>query len=461
MALAAAATRGLPAALTDGERVGQLATASGRRCVVRRGGRQQHQAGGYSTLHCRASTRSGSSSQASTSSSSSSNAGGGVLSRFYLNVTGFPFPLGPFAVRRTIRYEIKRGEIWTFEQEQGLGFSSVTANTRMTVIKLKSGGLWVHAPIAPTAECIQLLKELDAPVEYIVLPTFAYEHKIFVAPFSRKFPKAKIYIPPGLWSWPINLPPAFFGIFGAGSLEDAAGAPWAGEIDTKLFRPPAVGIGPYIETAFFHKSSKTLLVTDAVVLVPEQAPEVIRPSALIDAAKDGLAVRILSGGKTTTGGPKTVTDTPQNRRLGWQRMVLQILYFGPSDLLDPQRSFQAVCNKLIVSPVVRTLVFDKVPGEVCDWVDSICRDWQFKQIIPCHLTAPIPASPRSFKAAFARYYDLASVGGRQKANTSFALPFFSRKPSDSDFPAQDLQTLSSLDELLVSLGAVERTSLLK
>ena len=27
----------------------------------------------------------------------------------------------------------------------------------MTVIKLKSGGLWVHAPIAPTKECIQVL----------------------------------------------------------------------------------------------------------------------------------------------------------------------------------------------------------------------------------------------------------------------------------------------------------------
>ena len=28
----------------------------------------------------------------------------------------------------------------------------------MTVIKLKSGGLWVHAPVAPTRECLRLLK---------------------------------------------------------------------------------------------------------------------------------------------------------------------------------------------------------------------------------------------------------------------------------------------------------------
>ena len=61
----------------------------------------------------------------------------------------------------------------------------------------------------------QLVKELGAPVEYIVLPTFAYEHKIFVAPFSRKFPKAQVWVAPRQWSWPLNLPLEFFGIFRA------------------------------------------------------------------------------------------------------------------------------------------------------------------------------------------------------------------------------------------------------
>lgn len=36
----------------------------------------------------------------------------------------------------------------------------------------------------------------------------------------------------------------------------------------------SVGIGPYIEVAFFHKRTRSLLVTDAVVSVPEQPPEV-------------------------------------------------------------------------------------------------------------------------------------------------------------------------------------------
>lgn len=56
-----------------------------------------------------------------------------------------------------------KGSIWLFEQEQALGFSSVSTNIRMTVIKLKSGGLWVHAPIAPTKECIQA-RTLPGPI---------------------------------------------------------------------------------------------------------------------------------------------------------------------------------------------------------------------------------------------------------------------------------------------------------
>lgn len=53
------------------------------------------------------------------------------------------------------------------------------------------------------------------------------------------------------------------------------------------------GIGPYIEVAFYHKKSRTLLVTDAVVSVPEKPPEVrtlpafvILPPAAISASSD-------------------------------------------------------------------------------------------------------------------------------------------------------------------------------
>ncbi len=112
---------------------------------------------------------------------------------------GFPFPLGPFFERKTLRYEVRGGwlrpaacagpaaqrhtahsaapgglppsassrplrhppptprphtrppqvvkdTIWTFEQTQALDFFDVYTPVRMTAIKLKSGGLWVRAP---------------------------------------------------------------------------------------------------------------------------------------------------------------------------------------------------------------------------------------------------------------------------------------------------------------------------
>ncbi|XP_058070229.1 uncharacterized protein LOC131219220 [Magnolia sinica] len=387
-----------------------------------------------------------------TSSSSSSSSSNG---RFYLNFTGFPFPLGPFLNRRTIRTEAVKDCIWLFEQEQALGFSSVSTNIRMTVIKLKSGGLWIHAPIAPTKECIQLVKELDAPVEYIILPTFAYEHKIFVGPFSRKFPRAEIWVAPRQWSWPINLPLEFFGIFRAKTLRDEdMSTPWANEIEQKVLSSPEVGIGPYVEVAFYHKLSRTLLVTDAVIFVPRQPPECISKESLLASAKNGLAVKLLSKGKDVPEEP--VVDNKMNRQKGWERMVLQILFLGPSNLLEPNASFAQMSQKLIVSPIVKTLVFSKVPEKVRDWIDGIAKDWRFKRIIPAHFAGPINASRSDLLAAFAFLDEL--LGERFVTRPSFSLLFTSLMgKAASYFPPDDMKTLSSLDQFLVSVGAVKKT----
>ncbi|GAQ89897.1 hypothetical protein KFL_005740080 [Klebsormidium nitens] len=381
--------------------------------------------------------------------------------RFYLNVTGFPFPLNPLAFRRTVRTEVDPGSIWFFEQEQGLAGTNVTTNVRMTVIKLKSGGLWVHAPIAPTEECVRLIKELGEPVKYIVLTTYAYEHKVFVSPFARKFPKAQVWVAPGLWSYPIPLPVEAFGIFKAGTIkDDATETPWQDEIEHKVLESSPVGsvpgIGPYVELAFFHKASKSLLVTDAVIRVPDTPPEVIRKEALLDSARNGVVVSLRSGGKPIPDfklfpGSNRIDDTEENRLLGWQRMLLLGLYFGPSDLLDPQESFRAIAGRLLVSPVVRTLVFTKIPDEALDWADRIVKDWRFQRVITCHLDSPIATSPREFRACFAFLEEL--VPGRRKKGL---LDFFKAKTQNTGFVEEDFATLKGLDAFLVNLGVVPK-----
>ena len=86
------------------------------------------------------------------------------------------------------------GELWTFEQKQGILYIHVPI--RMTVYRMQTRpGLFVYAPVAPTEECVRLLRELEeqyGEVAYIVLPTVAVEHKYFVGPFSQAFPKAEV-----------------------------------------------------------------------------------------------------------------------------------------------------------------------------------------------------------------------------------------------------------------------------
>ena len=80
-------------------------------------------------------------------------------------------------------------------------------------------------------------------MEHIVLPTFAYEHKVFAGPFARKFPSASLWIAPRQWSWPLNLPPPLLGLF---RYETIQGQPadlegWPAEIDFKVLSCPEVG----------------------------------------------------------------------------------------------------------------------------------------------------------------------------------------------------------------------------
>ncbi|HTL89150.1 MAG TPA: DUF4336 domain-containing protein, partial [Leptolyngbya sp.] len=103
----------------------------------------------------------------------------------------FMVPIYPYSQRRTIRTEVVKDAVWTFEQLQGIFY--VVTPIRMTVVKLDAGGLLVYAPVAPTRECLRLLDEIvsvHGDVQYIVLPTASgLEHKVFVPPFARKFPK--------------------------------------------------------------------------------------------------------------------------------------------------------------------------------------------------------------------------------------------------------------------------------
>ena len=120
---------------------------------------------------------------------------------------------------------------------------------RSTIIRLKDGGLFINNPVAPTIECIEYVRALEAEhgnVKYIVLSSLAIEHKGTSGAFSRYFPESVIYVQPGQYTFPINLPVALFYPFRKVIKEipeSSSDAPWGEEIDHQVLgplKPPGV-----------------------------------------------------------------------------------------------------------------------------------------------------------------------------------------------------------------------------
>ena len=121
-------------------------------------------------------------------------------------------PVGPYKRKKTIMESIVEDTIWTFDQK--FGILNVQVPLRMTVIKLKEGGLFVYDAIAATPELLgymSLLEKEHGPVKHIVLGSVAIEHKVYAGVFAQKFPTAQIWVQPGQYAFPSNLPIQYLG----------------------------------------------------------------------------------------------------------------------------------------------------------------------------------------------------------------------------------------------------------
>jgi len=120
--------------------------------------------------------------------------------------------------------------------------------TRMVVVRLEDGGLWLWSPIAPDPEIEAEVRRLG-PVRHLVSPNKL--HHLFLAAWSERFPDARLW---GTESTIARFPKLGF----TGQLTDAAPPDWAGEIDQWHFTN-----SPFLdEMAFFHRASRTAIVAD-------------------------------------------------------------------------------------------------------------------------------------------------------------------------------------------------------
>jgi len=152
-------------------------------------------------------------------------------------------------------------DLWVTEGKCTL-VGSVKFGTRMTIVRLQGGGLFVHSPISlsdPLQNEINALGE----VQVIVAPNCF--HHLFVAEFQKAYPKAKLYVAPGLSKKRKDL--QF-----EGTLSDAPENIWADDLSQAALQ----GMPVINEIVFFHQKSKTLIVTDLVFNVEDVRSTVIR-----------------------------------------------------------------------------------------------------------------------------------------------------------------------------------------
>lgn len=129
-----------------------------------------------------------------------------------------------------------------------LTFMAMPFGTRMTVIRLRDGGLFVHSPVRLTPGLRQQVEALG-PVRFLVAPNKL--HHLFVGDWARAYPEAAAYAAPGLRHKRPDLP-------WRGVLGDEPEAGWAAEIDQAILH----GSLYQQEVVFLHRRSGTLIVAD-------------------------------------------------------------------------------------------------------------------------------------------------------------------------------------------------------
>jgi hypothetical protein len=120
--------------------------------------------------------------------------------------------------------------------------------TRMSVARLGGDGLWVHSAV-PIDDALAAEIAVLGKVLYVVAPNCF--HHLHIGSLLARFPEAKLFGAPGLAQKRADLP-------FAGALGEGSSVPWVATIDQIVLE----GAPKLNEVVFFHRASRSLLVTD-------------------------------------------------------------------------------------------------------------------------------------------------------------------------------------------------------
>jgi Domain of unknown function (DUF4336) len=182
--------------------------------------------------------------------------------------------------------------VWTVDgpdvRDMGVMFT-----TRMAIVKLAGGSLWVDSPVPVPFDTLRRIVELG-PVRYIIAAT--PRHVWRLEGWHALFPEAQQWAPRATPFTVRKGHPSFTGILGDRPYEG-----WADDIDQLAFKG-----NPLIEeVVFFHKESRTVILDDLI-----QVHEMARARPVLN------ALFRLGGVAAPHGGvPRDIRLTFTNRRL--------------------------------------------------------------------------------------------------------------------------------------------------
>ncbi len=146
--------------------------------------------------------------------------------------------------------------VWVTQRR--LRFLGIEVGTRMTVVRLSDGTLWLHSPVAPDDELCAQIESLGR-VAHIVAPNRM--HHLYAGDVHERFPDAALHLAPGLLAKRPDL--------GAGvELDAERESPWGEQIAWHRVG----GLRVLGEVVFYAVATRTLIVTDLAFNFGPDAP---------------------------------------------------------------------------------------------------------------------------------------------------------------------------------------------
>lgn len=155
-------------------------------------------------------------------------------------------------------------DVWVLPRPQR--FWGLETGTRMTIVRLGDGSLFVHCPVALDAETRRAVDALG-PVKAVVAPSLY--HHLYVGEWMSAYRGTAFFACPGLETKRSDL--AWTSVLG-----DALRDEWAADLD----QAPLTARFEH-EVVFFHRKTRTFICADALLNLSRHPSRVTRLAALL------------------------------------------------------------------------------------------------------------------------------------------------------------------------------------